>query len=511
MKTKEDARRLVPSETTWWILACGALLRVLFFFISVNNGGDALERAAATAALVQHPTGKLFFGTYLPGHFWMIAGATFLLRDTTLAGRFLSLTLGIASLWLVWVLSAALYDKKAADLSLFGFSFYSLHIAYSTTSSSEVPYLCFVLAGLACFFVYRSSNSLLVLALGGAALSVAASIRYEAWVIIFALTLVLLHLVWQQIRIRDCRRQLHSILLFGATAGSWPVFWMLYVWAKMGHPFFFVNQSSASVKEQLVSAHRSALYLLTLSPGVIVLTLSPLVVAASLYALFLRSPGHLGREFSVVLIIFGCVQSYTIVSGSLLPLARYTLSLGTLLAVVFGYGLRQMTRLFSPQAGRIVRIGVLATASVNLGILLIASERPNRYSDKFASISPRVRFPSYIQGVGDYLHKRLGVDDTIVFDNYNFDSNTLGAAAGLPLLPGDRIFTEASGDCSGLLEFMKRRQTRYVVYANSGTLEYCLPLSQPFPQPIVFAGMEFKCVFENKIYKVYEVTHKRQD
>ena len=504
----ENDRRLVPSQVTWWVLAIGALLRIQFFFVSANAGGDAVARSAWTAVWVQRPN-LIFFDRYLPLHFWMMGGLTLLLRDPTLAGRLLSLALGITSLWLLWVLARTLYDGEAANLSLFVFSFYSLHIAYSTTSSSEVPYLCFVLAGMTCFFVYLRSDNLWLLALGGIAMSAAAAIRYEAWVLIFALALILARSVRRELRKRGARGQIYPFVLFGATAGAWPTFWMLYVWAKMGHPFYFVNQSSASVKDQLAIAHRSALYLLTLSPGVIILTLSPLVVAGSLYALLLGFRENSGREFSILLIIFGLVQSYTIVSGSLFPLARYTLTLGTLLAVVSGYGLERMSKWFSPRTAAVFRTGVVTTVVLNLAILLSLSETRNRFSDKIASISPRLRFPSHIQEVGNYLQARLGPNDAIVLDNYNDDSNILGAAAGLPLLPGDRVFVESSQDCSELLRYMRTKHPLYLVYAHTdfGTLRRCLFLDQRYPQPAIFASMEFKCVFENRIYQIYEVKY----
>lgn len=499
--------RLAPSKAAWWILALGAVLRVLFFFISANNGGDALARAAGTAAWVHHPTWKFFFETYLPVHFWMMGGLTFLLRDPTVAGRLLSLALGIISLWLLWVLARAIYDDEAANLSLFVFSLYSLHIAYSTTSSSEVPYLSFVLAGLACFFIYLRSDRLWLLALGGIALSVAAGIRYEAWVVIFGLGLVLLHSVWQKSREQGITKQLYPLATFGVTAGAWPAFWMAYVWAKMGHPFYFVTESSASVKEQLVVAHRSAAYLLTLSPGVIVLTLSPLVVAGSLYTLFLAFREQPGREFVAVVFIFWFVQLHTIVSGSLLPLARYTLSMGTFLAVVAGYGLKGFAKWLSPRAATTFRTVVIATVVLNLGAISLLSETQNRYSDKFASISPRLRFPSYIQEVGNYLHMRLGPQDAVVFDDYNDDANILSAAAGLPLLPGSRVFTESSQGCPELFGYMKSKHPRYIVYTDLGTLRPCLSLSRPYSEPVIFGGMKFECVLENKVYRVYQVAY----
>ena len=491
-------------RTGWWLLGLGALLRITFFFVSANNGGDALARAASTAAWLQHPSLKFFFGRYLPLHFWLIGGLALLVRDPAFAGRLLSLIFGIASLFLIWILARAVYDEEAANYSLLAFSFYSLHIAYSTTSSSEVPYLFFVLAGLACFFLHRRSSNLKLLGLGGMMLSCGAAIRYEAWVVIFALLLVLLYLTFREFQKQNGWNQLRPLLVFSVTAGAWPGFWMLFVWAKMGRPFYFVNEQSASVKDQLIYAHRSAAYLLTLSPGVIVLTLSPLIIVGSLYALFLALKERSGREFSAVLIIFGLAQAHTIISGSLLPLARYTLTLGTLLVVVAGYGLQRMAERLSQRSARVFGLAIIGTVVLNPALLLAMSEAHNRFSDKFASVSPRLRFPSYIQGVGDYLHSHLAPSDAIVVDNYNEDSNILAAASGLPLLPGDRLFAQSSQDCSEVLAYMKAKHPRYVIYTPLGTLGRCLPLSNEAHR-LAFEGIEFGRVFENKIYRVYEV------
>jgi len=481
----------------------------VFLFLSVNNGGDALARVGATAQWLQHPSLKFFFGRYLPLHFWLIGGLTFLLHDVSLAGRSLSLVLGTASLGLFWRLAWELYRTRAANLSLLVFSLYSLHIAYSTTSSSEVPYLFFVLLGLVCFFAYRRSGSVWLLALAGIGLTVAAAIRYEAWVIIFSITLLLLHSLWQTLQQGPWRmRHLGPVVLFGATGGAWPAFWMFFVWAKMGHPFYFVNEQGASVLEQLAFAQRSTWYLLGLSPGVLLLTLSPVVIAAILYALWLAIHEGAGREFFTVLIIVALVQFYEIVSGGLLPLARYTLTLGTLLAALSGHGLERLAHRFFPRAMNGFRMVVLATLVLNLATILVLSETQNRYSEKLGSISPRLRFPHQIEDVGKYLRPRLGPDDAVVIDNYNDDSNIVAAAAGLPLLPGDRAYLARSQTCSALESYIKAKHPGYLVYSDSGTLRPCLPLPQGRSTPTSFAGMEFRCVLENETYRVYEIKYQ---
>src|ERR1700678_2428568 len=110
------------------LLVLGAALRVLSYFFSKNNGGDALERAALSAQWLQHPTFRLIFLVYPPGHFWLIGAMALLVPDVTVASRLLSLLLGIASMFLVWKLARTLYGDGAGLFSLAVFALYSLHI-----------------------------------------------------------------------------------------------------------------------------------------------------------------------------------------------------------------------------------------------------------------------------------------------------------------------------------------------------------------------------------------------
>src|SRR6267378_3714330 len=143
-----------------WLLSIGCALRVAFFFFSQKNGGDAFARAALTASWLQHPSLNLDFGgpRWPPLHFWLMALVAQAVPDVLLAGRLLSLIAGLISLWLVWKLASRLYGDSAATLSLAIFAFYSLHIGYSTTSSSEETFVAFVLGGLVGVFSFRDSG-----------------------------------------------------------------------------------------------------------------------------------------------------------------------------------------------------------------------------------------------------------------------------------------------------------------------------------------------------------------
>src|SRR5712692_8467881 len=139
------------------LLFVGALFRILSYYFSTNIGGDARERVFLSADWLQHPTLKFIFGVYPPGHFWLIGASTLLVHDVVVAG--LSLGLGIASLLLFWRLARILYGDAAGLLSLAVSCLYSMHIAYSATSSSEVSYLFFLLLAMFFFFSYLQSGT----------------------------------------------------------------------------------------------------------------------------------------------------------------------------------------------------------------------------------------------------------------------------------------------------------------------------------------------------------------
>ena len=211
----------------------------------------------------------------------------YLIPDVLVAGRVLSLVLGIASLYWVWKLARILYGERAAGLSLAVFALYSLHVGYSTTSSSEVPCVFFVLSGLFFFFYHfhRGTNRLWHLAISGAALSIAGSIRYEAWIVVGSL-LVALALLW----IQDARRRermksvIASLVTFGALGGAWPAVMMTYCWRKFGDPLYLLTATHTRMALVLATA-KPVTYHLALIPSVLFISLSPLAFVAAIYGI----------------------------------------------------------------------------------------------------------------------------------------------------------------------------------------------------------------------------------
>ena len=287
------------------IFAAAAVLRILSFFLSQDAGGDALARARITANWLENFHLQFHFDVWLPLHFWMMAAVSMLVGDVELGCRLLSLVTGIASVGALWLLTRELDGPKAAIFSTIFFAFYSLHISHSVTSSCDVPYLFFVLAGMALFFRGRRMDKLWLLLVGGFLLTLGSGIRYEAWVIIAALNAILLY-----------RREFKRFAVFLIASGAWPAFWMTYEWITLGNPLFAPTLNYSWVANDLAFYGTPLLYRVALPIGVTVITLTPFVVVGLLLSVreIWKRRGPLA-EFAFVMIFFAAIQFYQIIAG----------------------------------------------------------------------------------------------------------------------------------------------------------------------------------------------------
>lgn len=491
------------------LILLGSLCRILSYRFSANSGGDAGAHAALTAVWLQHPAPQVVFDAYPPGHFWLMGLSALAVHDVVAAGRLLSLVLGIASLFFVWKLARLLYGIWPGLLSLAVFCLYSLHIAYSTTSSAEVSYLFFFLVGAYFFFRGLQGSTVQVrsLAASGVCLSAAESIRYEAWVLFGGLFVILVILLRVRQDWRRWRDWLVPILVFGITGGAWPLFMTAYSWHVFGDPMHLVTLNRLRVTSFWGTGSLSRSYQLALMPSALLISLSPLAIVGAVYGLATSFSARLMAAFASLTIFFAAIQAYELYTGGLLATARYTLTLGTMLALVSGYGLQRIFEQFVPTKMILARTAVIGLLFLNLLAVLVASEFPNRYAEKFASVSPRLRYQERIQVVGNYLRSHLGPDDAIVIDDYNVESNLIADAAGLPIVPGRRAYLVSNRNSVTVRGYISAEHPRFLVYARGGTLQRSIDLPSECRGFERIDGVQFHCTFASQVYRVYELTY----
>ena len=153
-------------------------------------------------------------------------------------------------------------------------------------------------------------------------------------------------------------------------------------------------------------------------------------------------------------------------------------------------------------------MAVVAFLLINLGAILALSELPNPYANKFASVSPRLKYLPRIAQVGEYLRTHMGPQDAVVFDDYQVESNIVADAAGLPTLPGRRAYLASSRNNEvDVQEYIHREHPRFLVYSDQGTLRNSLNLPRACTPAANIEGVEFHCGYANQIYRVYELSY----
>lgn len=492
------------------VIAVGVAVRVLSFVTSRNTGGDALARVGLTANWLQHPTLKVIFDSYPPGHFWLIGALSLLVGNVGFGARLLSLLLGIGSLLLVWKLAVVLYDETAGIFSLGVICLYTMHIAYSTTSSSEISYLFFLLGSLWFLFSYLQAEpkNLWQLIFSGLALSISGSIRFEAWVFFGGIVLVLAVLAVLNVRPQEgLWSRFHAVLAFGIAGGIWPLFMMAYCYRKFGDPMYLLNWTHVRVQQLQATQPTPVAYQLSLMPIALLVSLSPLALAAGIYGLIKSFGLPLPRTLAALALLFFAIQNYQLFRGATTVVARYTLTMGTLLAIFSGYGFELLCRKFAYGRTRLATIVVVAFLAGNSLAVLAMSEVPNRYADKFASVSPRLRYPTRVAEVGKYLRSHMGPDDAVVIDDYNEESNILADASGLPATPGERVYLQSVKNAMGARQYINAKHPRFLVYSDVGTLRSSLFLPNSCDQEAGVGGVRFHCAFANRVYRVYELSY----
>ena len=480
------------------LISAGAVLRIVSFFLSQDAGGDALARARLTANWLQNFRLEFHFNVWLPLHFWMMAAVSTLVGNVEVGCRLLSLVLGIATIPAVWALTRELDGYRPAIFSTILFAFYSIHISHSVTSSCDVPYLFFVVAGMALFFRARRTDKPLLLILGGLSLTLGAGIRYEAWIIIAAVNVILLY-----------RREFKRFAIFAVSSSVFPIFWMIHEWITMGNPLFAPTLNYSWVANDLAFYGTSLLYRVMLPAGVTLIALTPLAILGLILSArqIWKRRGPLA-EFAFVVIFFAAIQFYQIIAGGTMSYARYTLTLGTMTAVLGGIGLYYSFRYPKILAGVML---------ANLALLFLLGTVRSRYINKFRSVAPVYHFSTYLEDTGNFLKNNLGPNDAVVIDDYNYETGQIAYVAGLGLLQSERVFLipdrvypeRQQQKFAELLPYMRSRRPAYLVYANDGELRQFLT----FPPDCTSRQLEeiqFVCVYQTTHYQIYKIAYPAQ-
>ena len=409
---------LHPEPSTRWLL--GLLLvaalvpRLVLMPVNENFHGDAVARTELAEKWLQAPhiitsygDGTFQFG---PLHLYLVGLALEGVGDKALAGRLVSLLVGVLSVVPLFSLTRRLFGWRAGVAAGLGLSVWGMHLQMSTTAASEALSLFLMLWVFALVAEGLDDNRLGPLFGAALVLNLACATRYDAWLFMPLVSLALLF--WGEDRLAGLTRAVG----FGLLCLPFPLLWMQGNEMAHGDPFYpihVVNQFHAEwVKSGLSHGPLWRYRLLQVGfwPGVALLTLSPGVALLGMVGM--------GRAWRtrpdvrwIVLAALVPTVYFTFRAAVLLdfvPLGRFTVTQLVLLLPFVALGFEACVGSRGPWARRTLA-GVCAVLAVALPLAmgLYTFRADGGLRDSLRPVSPTSTNPVALMQVARFLHDEV--------------------------------------------------------------------------------------------------------
>ena len=445
------------------LLICAAAVpRLILLPLNENLYGDAVSRTELAARWAAHPhwissfaDGALQFGPlqlYLMGFLLQIWPA----REH--AGRVLSLFFGVLSVVPLFWLTRRLMGQRAAIWACLAFSAWGMHMQFSTSAASEALAIFLLLTTLAFFAKGTAEGRFAPLVCSALALNLACATRYDAWLLIPLLSVVLLF------QDKDKVAAITRAVFFALFSLPFPLLWMYgnelapptpgFPTASALAPIHYINDFHQRwVSDELARWGQLGYRLQNLFfwPGTALATLSPLVALFGMLGMAIAFRRR--KEARWLLWVAWVPAAYFTLRSALLlnfqPLGRLTAAQLVLVLPYVHYGFVELTRNAGLWMRRMVAglaIALAVAEPIALGVFTFRSE--GDLENTLRPISPTSTNPASIMQVSRFIKEEiLPRNGAIILDSDPGYSDLQIAFFGG--LPEERMARYRWEDCIG--------------------------------------------------------------
>lgn len=314
-------------------LAVAARLVVLPF--ATVDGSNATGRVWDGWNWLENPE-LITHGVWGPLHAYLVGLAMAVVEDPVWTPIVLHVALGAITPALVYIFTRNEFgSRQAALLVALTYALYPIAIRNSVSVRAEVPFVVFLLASMILVGSARRSGSAFHAMAAGVALTLAGALRYEGWMLIPFLGILL----WRQPRL---------MILFGAFALIHPVFWMIGNAAYYGDPLYGVTAAAdweleAMGRSQLPFDPVALVWRASIFPKAVIkgvtLLIAGICAAGALIALVRRDRAAV---WLIPLVGLTLLLSFAVARGTLVPKLNYTSSIGAMLFPFAAVAYRQI-------------------------------------------------------------------------------------------------------------------------------------------------------------------------
>lgn len=401
-----------PRASLVLVLLCAAVLlpRAIVFPFSENLYGDAVVRTELASRWLERPhwiasmdDGAYQFG---PLHLYAVAAAlaTGLVKED--AGRWVSLLFGVLTVFPLFGLTRRLFGWQAGVVAALGLAVWGMHIQMSTTAGSEALGLFLVLWVLDLFSRGVEENRFGSLLGSAVVLNLACAVRYDCWLLMPLLVLLLL--VGDRDRIAAVTRAVG----FALVSLPFPLLWMQGNERARGNsfaPMLYIESFHKAWVQDGVARWTNLGYRaqnLVFWPAVALVTLSPLLAyfgIRGMVRVFRTDRPHRWLVWtSLAPALYFTFRSAVLLN--FVPLARFTVGQ---VALVLPFVHTGFEAAMAGRSSRTRRTWMVATALVALATPLVMGAVTFRKDDGLAAslrpVTPLSTNPTKVMQVAEYL------------------------------------------------------------------------------------------------------------
>ena len=492
------------------LFAVAILVRLLFLFVTLNNGGDSFARFSLAQGWLRTPN-RLPSDVWPPFHFWLLATAL-AIWNSEWSARALTMLLGAVTVVPFWGIVRRLFDRQVALYASLTLAVFGFHIGYSDTTSSEVPTVFLLVLGLYCWLRFRNGDGWRWLLAIAPVFGAACLTRFEPWLWLPVLTVLLLDFSSGLRSVLTNRTAWIRAIAFGVASSAGAIGWMIYSFLRWSSPFAQAAQTQL-LQETVYAYMRPPLwYRVVVVPGSLVVSLSPLLPALAVLGMVLIFARRrlLPAVPAILLLVLAGAHEANSVRQSL-TMSRYTLVYSWLLFPYAFEGVRWLRDKSARLAVPNLHVAVLALFLLwQAGVTAGSYVGPDWSVDRLSMVSPTLPLTREARTIINWLRENRGPNDAILMDTYHDWSTDILRFSGVSLEDAYRVPYPADPVAlrNKVTAFLSTRHPRLLVYSPEGELGRILHPSPGSAAELPEYGIRLHRQFQTTNFVVYSIEYR---